>query len=96
MFFFFTLLFQVNSVGTYKVISAAVRLMKDNVPDEDGGRGVIVNLASLASTDAPAGYAAYAGTKGAVASMTLPLARDLAKYGIRVNSISPGMDNSKQ
>ena len=82
--------FQINSIGTYKVISAAVRLMKDNAPDKDGERGVVVNLSSRAATDGPDVSAPYAGTKGAVSSMTLPLARDLAKYGIRVNSIAPG------
>ena len=81
---------QVNSVGTYKVVASAVRVMKDNVPDEDGGRGVIINLASVTGTDGRGMYAPYSATKGAVAAMTLPLARDLARYGIRVNSIAPG------
>ena len=82
--------FQINAIGTYKVISAAVRLMKENTPGEDGERGVIVNLSSVAAMSATDVFAPYAGTKGAVSSMTLPLARDLAKYGVRVNCIAPG------
>ena len=82
--------FQVNAIGTYKVVSAAVHLMKENAPGEDGERGVIVNLGSVGGMDATDVVAPYAGTKGAVHSMTLPLARDLAKYGIRINSIAPG------
>ena len=65
--------------------------MAQNVPGADGGRGVIVNTASIAAFEGQKGQAAYAASKGGVAAMTLPMARDLAVVGIRVNAIAPGV-----
>jgi NAD(P)-dependent dehydrogenase (short-subunit alcohol dehydrogenase family) len=65
--------------------------MVGNEPDEEGGRGVVVNTASVAAFDGQIGQAAYAASKGGVASMTLPLAREFARSGIRVVTIAPGL-----
>ena len=65
--------------------------MLGNEPDEEGGRGVIVNTASVAAFDGQIGQAAYAASKGGVVSMTLPLAREFARSGIRVAAIAPGL-----
>ena len=81
----------VNTVGTFNVIRLAAEKMSLNKPDNDGIRGVIINTASIAAMDGQIGQAAYAASKGAVASMTLPIARDLASTGIRVNTIAPGL-----
>ena len=64
--------------------------MNENEPDQDGLRGVIVNTASVAAYDGQRGQAAYSASKGAIVGMTLPIARDLATVGIRVNTIAPG------
>lgn len=64
--------------------------MNQNPPNADGHRGVIINTASISAYEGRRGQAAYSASKGAVAGMTLPIARDLAKLGIRVNSIAPG------
>lgn len=83
----------INLIGTYNVMTYAVRAMLD--ADIDGEeRGVIVNTASAAYQDGQVGQSAYAASKGAVASMCLPLARELAKPGIRVNAIAPGLFNT--
>jgi NAD(P)-dependent dehydrogenase (short-subunit alcohol dehydrogenase family) len=81
----------VNTIGTFNVVRLASEKMAVNVPDEDGLRGVIINTASVAAFDGQIGQVAYAASKGAVASMTLPLARDLSSYGIRVVTIAPGL-----
>ena len=81
----------VNTVGTFNVIRLAAGLMADNEPDEDNQRGVIVNTASVAAFDGQMGQAAYSASKGAIVGMTLPIARDLADHGIRVNTIAPGL-----
>ncbi|KZC08285.1 3-hydroxyacyl-CoA dehydrogenase type-2, partial [Dufourea novaeangliae] len=81
----------VNAVGTFNVIRLSVELMHDNTPNEDGQRGVIINTASVAAYDGQMGQAAYSASKGAVVAMTLPIARDLAKVGIRVMTIAPGL-----
>lgn len=65
--------------------------MAINAPDDDGLRGVIINTASIAAMDGQIGQAAYAASKGAVVSMTLPIARDLSSFGIRVCTIAPGL-----
>ena len=65
--------------------------MSKNQPDADGLRGVIINTASIAAMDGQIGQAAYAASKGAIVSMTLPIARDLSSIGIRVNTIAPGL-----
>ena len=87
----FTKIIQVNLVGTFNVIRLAAAAMMVNEPDEEGGRGVIVNTASVAAFDGQIGQAAYAASKGGVVSMTLPLAREFARSGIRVATIAPGL-----
>lgn len=81
----------VNLVGTFDVVRRAADAMAQNVPNEDGERGVIVNVASIAAFEGQVGQAAYAASKGGVVAMTLPLARDLASDGIRVMTIAPGI-----
>ncbi|MBN6151105.1 SDR family oxidoreductase [Xanthomonas sp. AmX2] len=81
----------VNLVGSFNVAKAAAALMQHNAPDADGERGAIVNTASVAAYEGQIGQAAYAASKGGVVAMTLPMARELARFGIRVNSIAPGI-----
>ena len=83
---------EINLIGTYTVLSIAARAMsaRDTL-DADGARGVIVNTASVAWQDGQIGQAAYAASKGGVASLTLPAARELARVGIRVVTIAPGL-----
>jgi NAD(P)-dependent dehydrogenase (short-subunit alcohol dehydrogenase family) len=80
----------VNLFGTFSVLSQAAYRMAGNDPDEHGCRGVVVNTASIAAFDGQIGQAAYAASKGAIAGMTLPIARDLASLGIRCCTICPG------
>lgn len=87
----FSKVLQVNTVGTFNVIRLAAEKMALNPVDEDGLRGVIINTASIAAYEGQVGQAAYAASKGAIVSMTLPIARDLASHGIRVNTIAPGL-----
>ena len=87
----FTKVIKVNLIGTFNVIRLAAAAMLGNEPDEEGGRGVIVNTASVAAFDGQIGQAAYAASKGGVVSMTLPLAREFARSGIRVAAIAPGL-----
>lgn len=83
---------RVNLLGTYTVMSVAARAMAAAEPlDGDGARGVIINTASIAYEDGQIGQAAYSASKGGVASMTLPAARELARFGIRVMTIAPGL-----
>jgi NAD(P)-dependent dehydrogenase (short-subunit alcohol dehydrogenase family) len=82
---------RVNLIGTFNVIRLAAAAMAGNDAGEDGGRGVIVNTASVAAFDGQIGQVAYAASKGGVASMTLPLAREFARSGIRVVTIAPGL-----
>ena len=82
---------QVNLIGTFNVARLAAAAMKENEPTEGGERGVIVNTASVAAFEGQIGQAAYAASKGGVVSLTLPLARELASYGIRVVAIAPGI-----
>lgn len=81
----------INLVGTFNCARLAAEIMAQNVAGADGGRGVIVNTASIAAFEGQKGQAAYAASKGGVAAMTLPMARDLAAVGIRVNAIAPGV-----
>lgn len=81
----------VNVAGTFNVVRLATQMMAKNNPDSGGQRGVIVNIASVAAYDGQRGQCAYAASKGAVVSMTLPLARELASVGIRVVTIAPGL-----
>lgn len=80
----------VNTTGTFNVIRFAVEKMATQSPDARGERGIIINTASIAAFDGQVGQTAYAASKGAVVSMTLPLARELAPLGIRVMTIAPG------
>lgn len=80
----------VNLVGTFNCIRLAAAVMADNDP-QDGERGAIVTTASIAAFDGQKGQAAYGASKAAVAGMTLPIARDLAQNGIRINAIAPGL-----
>jgi NAD(P)-dependent dehydrogenase (short-subunit alcohol dehydrogenase family) len=73
------------------VLRLAAAKMIDNEPNADGERGVLVNTASVAAFDGQIGQVAYSASKGGVVGMTLPVARDLAQYGIRVNTIAPGL-----
>ena len=81
----------VNLVGTFNMIRLAAEAMSRNAPNADGERGVIVNTASVAAFDGQMGQAAYAASKAGIAGMTLPLARDLARNGIRVMTVAPGI-----
>ena len=81
----------VNTGGTFNVIRLASARMAENTPNEGGERGVIVNTASVAAFDGQMGQAAYSASKGAVVGMTLPIARDLSRSGIRVCTIAPGI-----
>lgn len=87
----FSNVLKVNTIGTFNIIRLAAQQMSLNEPDADGMRGVIVNTASVAAMDGQIGQVAYAASKGAIASMTLPIARDLSTYGIRVCTIAPGL-----
>ncbi len=82
---------QVNLIGTFNVIRLAAEAMSGNEPLESGERGVIVNTASVAAYDGQIGQVAYAASKGGVVSLTLPVARELARSGIRVMTIAPGI-----
>lgn len=91
----FSKVVRVNLIGTFNVVRLAADAMKDNEPagngEAGGERGVIVNTASVAAFDGQIGQVAYAASKGGVVSMTLPVARELARYGIRVMTIAPGI-----
>ena len=82
---------QVNLIGTFNVIRLAAEAMAGNEPLESGERGMIVNTASVAAYDGQIGQVAYAASKGGVVSLTLPVARELARSGIRVMTIAPGI-----
>lgn len=81
----------INLIGTFNVSRLASVVMQKNKANEDGELGVIVNTASVAAFDGQKGQAAYAASKAGVAGLTLPMARDLASYGVRVNTIAPGL-----
>jgi len=87
----FSRVIQVNLIGTFNVIRLAAAAMAENEPNAAGERGVIVNTASVAAIEGQIGQAAYSASKGGVAAMTLPVARELARYGIRVMTIAPGL-----
>lgn len=87
----FTRVIMVNLIGTFNVIRLASAAMAENEPSADGERGVIINTASVAAFDGQIGQAAYSASKGGIVGMTLPIARDLASYGIRVMTIAPGL-----
>ncbi len=87
----FARVININLIGTFNVIRLAAQAMAANRPTAGGERGVIVNTASVAAYDGQIGQAAYAASKGGIVGMTLPAARDLAKLGIRVMTIAPGI-----
>ncbi len=87
----FSRVIQINLIGTFNVIRLASALMSENVPDAEGERGVIINTASVAAFDGQIGQAAYSASKGGIVGMTLPIARELARFGIRVMTIAPGI-----
>ncbi|MCF3972365.1 SDR family NAD(P)-dependent oxidoreductase [Paracoccus salsus] len=81
----------INLIGTFNMLRLAADAMSRQQPGPDGERGVIVNTASIAAQDGQIGQAAYAASKGGVAALTLPAARELARHGIRVVTIAPGI-----
>lgn len=81
----------INLVGSFNMIRLAAEIMGESEPEANGERGVIVNTASVAAYDGQIGQAAYAASKGGIVSMTLPIARELARSGIRVMTIAPGI-----
>jgi NAD(P)-dependent dehydrogenase (short-subunit alcohol dehydrogenase family) len=87
----FSKVIRVNLIGSFNVARLAAWLMSTNAPNEEGERGVIINTASVAAFDGQIGQAAYSASKGGIAAMTLPLARDLSGIGIRVMAIAPGI-----
>lgn len=87
----FNRVININLIGTFNVLRLAADVISRNEPGEDGERGVIVNTASVAAFDGQIGQAAYAASKAGVAGLTLPVARELARFGIRVVTIAPGI-----
>jgi NAD(P)-dependent dehydrogenase (short-subunit alcohol dehydrogenase family) len=82
---------RVNLIGSFNVAKAAADRMQHNAPGEDGERGVIVNTASIAAFEGQIGQSAYAASKGGVVAMTLPMAREFARIGVRVMTVAPGV-----
>ncbi|HEY2411526.1 MAG TPA: 3-hydroxyacyl-CoA dehydrogenase [Pirellulaceae bacterium] len=82
---------QVNLIGTFNMLRLAAAAMSKNEPNAEGERGVIINTASVAAFEGQVGQAAYSASKGGVAALTLPAARELARFGIRVVAIAPGI-----
>ncbi|MGP4059413.1 3-hydroxyacyl-CoA dehydrogenase [Halobacillus sp. H74] len=87
----FSKVLEVNVMGTFNVIRLAAERMKANEPMDTGEQGVIINTASIAAFDGQIGQAAYSASKGGVVAMTLPISRELARHGIRVMTIAPGV-----
>ena len=87
----FAKVIQVNLIGSYNVTKEAAAFMQHNEPNADGERGVIISTASIAAFEGQIGQAAYSASKGGVVGMMLPLAREFASFGIRVNTIAPGV-----
>jgi len=87
----FVRVIQINLIGTFNMIRLAGQVMSHNTPNAQGERGVIINTASVAAYDGQIGQAAYSASKGGVVGMTLPIAREYARYGIRVMTIAPGI-----
>ena len=88
---FFTRVVHINLIGSFLCDKAAASLMQHNVPTEDGERGLLVHTSSIAAFEGQIGQAAYSATKAALAGMTLPMARELARFGIRCVAIAPGI-----
>ena len=87
----FNKVIQVNLVGSFNVSKAVAAAMAANTPGQDGERGVIISTASVAAYEGQIGQAAYSASKAGIAGMTLPIARELARIGVRVNTIAPGI-----
>ncbi|MBW2061164.1 MAG: 3-hydroxyacyl-CoA dehydrogenase [Deltaproteobacteria bacterium] len=87
----FTMIVKINLIGTFDATRWAAFYMQDNEPNEDGERGVIINTASVAAWDGQIGQAAYSASKAGIVGMTLAIARDMARSGIRVCTIAPGI-----
>jgi NAD(P)-dependent dehydrogenase (short-subunit alcohol dehydrogenase family) len=87
----FAKVIQINLIGSFNMIRLAATAMCKNSPNEEGERGVIINTASVAAYDGQIGQAAYSASKGGIVGMTLPIARDLARDGVRVVTIAPGL-----
>ncbi|WP_110972633.1 SDR family NAD(P)-dependent oxidoreductase [Pseudomonas huaxiensis] len=87
----FSRVINVNLIGSFNMLRLVAAAMAEGEADADGERGVIINTASIAAYDGQIGQAAYAASKGAIASLTLPAARELARFGIRVMTIAPGI-----
>lgn len=87
----FNRVIQINLVGSFNVTKEAAAVMQQNEPDAQGERGVVVSTASIAAFEGQIGQAAYSASKGGVVGMMLPLAREFAQFGIRVNTIAPGI-----
>jgi NAD(P)-dependent dehydrogenase (short-subunit alcohol dehydrogenase family) len=87
----FNQVIQVNLVGSYNVTKEAAVFMQQNEPNENGERGVVISTASIAAFEGQIGQAAYSASKGGIVGMMLPLAREFAQFGIRVNTIAPGI-----
>jgi NAD(P)-dependent dehydrogenase (short-subunit alcohol dehydrogenase family) len=88
---YFSKVININLIGTFNVIRLATNVMQNNEPNEEGERGIIINTASVAAFDGQIGQAAYSASKGGIVAMTLPIARELARMGIRVMTIAPGI-----
>ena len=88
---FFTKVIHINLIGTFLCDKAAAAIMQGNPPGVDGERGLLIHTSSVAAFEGQIGQAAYSATKAAVAGMTLPIARELARFGIRCVSIAPGI-----
>lgn len=87
----FTKTIQVNLIGAFNILRLAAAILEHNDPAESGERGIIINTASIAAFDGQIGQAAYAASKGGIVAMTLPIARELARIGVRVLTIAPGI-----
>jgi len=87
----FETVIRINLIGTFNCIRLAATAMMENAPNAGGERGVIINTASVAAYDGQIGQAAYSASKGGIVGMTLPIARDLSRSGIRVCTIAPGI-----
>jgi len=87
----FSKVVQINLIGTFNMIRLAAEAMAENEPDSGGERGVMINTASVAAYEGQIGQASYSASKGGVVGMTLPIAREMARHGIRVMTIAPGL-----
>ncbi len=87
----FSRVININLIGTFNTLRLAAQAMTTNTPNADGERGIVINTASVAAFEGQIGQAAYSASKGAVAAMALPVARELTRVGIRVMTIAPGI-----